>query len=85
VEEISRLKHKPGQDILVAGSGELVQFLMQNDLVDEYRLMIHPVILGGGKRLFRDGTEMKALKLMNSKALSKDIIVISYQPEKKDN
>ncbi len=51
-EEVYKLKQQPGQDILVAGSGELVHTLMQHDLIDEYRIMVHPVVLGSGKRLF---------------------------------
>jgi dihydrofolate reductase len=50
-EEVSKLKQQPGQDILIYGSGELVYTLMQHDLIDEYRLMVHPVVLGSGKRL----------------------------------
>src|SRR5699024_1266386 len=52
-EEISRLKQEPGQDITVHGSGQLVNSLMKHNLIDEYRLMIHPVVVGGGKRLFK--------------------------------
>src|SRR5438270_7564165 len=55
VEEIAQLKQQPGQDVLVFGSGELVNQLTQQDLVDEYRLMVFPVVLGSGKRLFREG------------------------------
>jgi dihydrofolate reductase len=66
-EEISRLKQQPGGDILVAGSGELVQTLMQHDLVDELRLMVFPVLLGSGKRLFADGAGATAFKLVEVK------------------
>ena len=66
-EEISRLKQQPGGDILVAGSGELVQTLMQHNLVDELRLMVFPVLLGSGKRLFADGAGATAFKLVEAK------------------
>lgn len=66
-EEVSRLKQQPGQDILVAGSAELLRTLMEHNLVDEYRLMVHPVVLEGGKRLFQEGTEKKFLKLIDTK------------------
>ncbi len=79
-EEIARLKQEPGRDILVSGSGELVQTLMQHNLVDEYQLMVHPVVLGGGKRLFRDGTNKQTLKLINTRSFSSGIVVLSYQP-----
>ena len=55
VEEISKLKNQSGMDILLAGNGQLVDLLMQNQLIDEYRLMVFPIILKRGKRLFRDG------------------------------
>src|ERR671937_990025 len=58
---VSQLKQQPGGDLLVAGSAQLVQTLMQHDLVDEFRLMVFPVVLGAGKRLFADATNQKAL------------------------
>jgi dihydrofolate reductase len=83
-EEVSRLKQQPGQDILVAGSGELVKALLQHDLIDEYRLMVHPVVLGSGKRLFPDGSDMKVLRLVDTRTFSSGIVMLSYQPDKKE-
>lgn len=80
VEEISRLKQQPGQDILVAGSCALVQTLIQHGLVDEYKLMVHPVVLGGGKRLFGGGTAMQVLKLVGTQTFSSGIVALSYEP-----
>lgn len=82
-EEISRLKQEAGQDILVAGSGELVHYLQQHDLVDEYRLMVFPIVVGSGKRLFREGSEKQILKLTESKTFSSGVVVLTYQPERK--
>jgi dihydrofolate reductase len=79
-EEVAALKQQPGQDILVAGSGVLVHTLMQHDLIDEYRIMLHPIVLGSGKRLFRDGNDTKTLRLVETKPLSSGIVVLSYQP-----
>ncbi len=84
VEEIHKLKEQPGQNILVAGSGKLVHTLMQHDLVDEFRLMIHPVVLGSGKRLFPAGTEKFQFRLVKTKAFNTGIVVLHYQPEKKE-
>lgn len=81
-EEVSKLKQESGQDVLVFGSGELVHTLMQHDLIDEYRLMVHPVVQGSGKRLFRDGSEKKVLRLVETKTFSSGTIVLSYQPIK---
>jgi dihydrofolate reductase len=83
-EEVARLKQQEGQDILVAGSGELVRTLMQHDLIDEYRLMIHPVVLGGGKRLFSDVSDKTVLKLVDTKSFSSGIVILSYQPAGKE-
>ena len=79
-EEISRLKDQPGKDILVFGSGDLVNTLMQHDLVDEYRLMVFPIVLGSGKRLFGEGGDMKPLKLMETRTLGSGVVVLSYGP-----
>jgi dihydrofolate reductase len=63
VEAIAKLKEQPGGDILVAGSAQLVGTLVEHDLVDEYRLMVFPVVLGGGKRLFAGGSRRTPLSL----------------------
>jgi dihydrofolate reductase len=83
-EEISKLKTTKGGDILVAGSGQLVHALTQHNLVDEYRLMVYPILLGSGKRLFNDGSEKLALKLVEAKPVgSAGVITLIYHPEKK--
>ena len=77
--EIGKLKQQPGQDLLVFGSGKLVEALIAHRLVDEYRLMIHPIVVGGGQRLFRDGIDKHVLKLVNTKSFSSGVVVLSYQ------
>lgn len=79
--QIKMIKEQPGQDILVAGSSELVHTLMQLDLVDELRLMIYPVILGSGKRFFKDSSHRKILKLVENKPLDSGIFILTYQPD----
>lgn len=79
-EEVSKLKQQPGQDILVAGSRQLVHTLMQHDLVDEYRLMVFPVVLGSGKRLFEDGSEKTRLKLVDTKTVGDGVLILTYEP-----
>ena len=81
-EAVTHLKQEPGQDILIYGSGELVRFLMQHDLIDEYRLMVHPVVLGSGKRLFETGSQAP-LKLLNTQTTSTGVAVLTYQPDRK--
>jgi dihydrofolate reductase len=78
-EEISLLKQQPGKDILVFGSCSLVQSLIQLDLVDEYRLMVFPVVLGSGKRFFENGLDRKVLKLVDTQTFSSGVIVLTYQ------
>ena len=70
-EEVSRLKHEGGQDLLVFGSCVLVYTLTQLDLIDEYRLMVFPIVMG---------SEQKALKLVETKAFASGVVVLSYQP-----
>ena len=83
VEEVSKLKEQLGQDILVFGSGDLVHQLMQHDLIDEYRLMVFPIVVGSGKRLFREGSEQKVLKLVETKTFASGVLVLTYHPERK--
>jgi len=78
-EELSRLKQRFARDILVAGSSRLVHTLMDHDLVDEIRLMVFPVVLGTGKRLFKDGSPMRALQLVETKPAGATLILI-YRP-----
>jgi dihydrofolate reductase len=79
-EEIARLKQQPGKNIGVAGSPTLVRSLLQNDLLDELTLMIHPVVVGRGKRLFKDGDALKRLKLVDSKTTRTGVSILTYQP-----
>jgi dihydrofolate reductase len=79
-KEIEELKAQDGKDLIVIGSGELVQTLMDEDLVDEFALMIHPLVIGGGKRLFRDGTPAKKLRLTNTTTTSTGVMIASYVP-----
>jgi dihydrofolate reductase len=79
-EEISRLKEQPGKDISISGSPTLVRSLLQDDLLDELRLMVHPIIVGSGKRLFEGGGDQKALQLVDSKTFSTGVLYLTYQP-----
>jgi dihydrofolate reductase len=82
-EEVRKLKQQPGGDILVYGSAKLVNTLLQHGLVDELRLMLYPVVLGSGKRLFDDKAEsMKMLKLADSKTFPSGIVLLSYHQAK---
>ena len=82
-EQISELKQQPGQDLLIYGSGELVHTLMQHDLIDEYRLWVTPVVVGGGKRLFRDGTDRTVLRLVGTTPFGSGVVVLCYQPTRR--
>ena len=77
-EEVARLKQQPGQNILVGGSNTLVHTLREHNLIDEYRLLIYPVVLGSGKRLFGEGSKTN-LKLVESKAFSSGVVALIYQ------
>jgi dihydrofolate reductase len=79
--EVSKLKQQGGRDILVFGSTSLLSTLMEHDLVDEYRLLVYPIVLGKGKRLFKDGSAAK-LKFAGAKALGSDAVLLSYAPVK---
>jgi len=83
VEEIARLKQQPGDNILVEGSGMLVQALLQADLIDELHLVVHPSLAGSGKRLFNAGAaEARLMKLIENKTLGKGVVALTYEPAK---
>jgi dihydrofolate reductase len=81
-DAVSRLKELPGQDILLYGSADLVRALTEHRLIDEYRFMIFPLILGTGKRLFADGSAVR-LKLVEAKTLGSGVVILTYLPERK--
>jgi dihydrofolate reductase len=79
VQEVSKLREKPGGEILVSGSRRLAQALIEHDLVDELRLMVFPVVLGKGKRLFGDTSGKKRMRLTDSKTVGDGIAILVYQ------
>jgi dihydrofolate reductase len=79
-EEIAKVKQEGGNDILMYGSPNLMRTLAQHDLIDEYLVWVHPVVLGGGKRLFADGFGKTSLKLVDAKTLSTGVVILTYQP-----
>jgi dihydrofolate reductase len=78
-DAVARLKRRPGKDLVVLGSGALVQSLIKRDLIDEYTLLIHPLVLGSGRRLFPDGT-FATLRVVHSVTTTKGVIIATYQP-----
>ena len=79
-EQIAKLKRQPGKDITILGSATLVRSLLADDLLDELRLMVHPVVLGRGKRLFEEGGDQKTLELVGSKTFSIGVLYLTYRP-----
>jgi dihydrofolate reductase len=79
-EAVAALKREQGGDLHMIGSTALVQTLLEHDLVDELRLMIDPVTLGGGKRLFRDDGELRSLRLVNGEVTTTGAILATYAP-----
>ena len=76
---VTDLKQQPGKPLVLVGSGQLLQSLQDADLVDEYRLWLHPVVLGGGKRLFRDGGPPASFRLADSQTTSGGLVILTYQ------
>jgi dihydrofolate reductase len=85
VEEVSKLRQRPGGDIVVHGSAQLVQTLLEHDLVDELRLMIYPVVLGTGKRLFDETSDKKRLRLTDTKTVGDGITICIYEPARPED
>jgi class 3 adenylate cyclase len=80
--EVTRLRQQPGGELLVYGSPDLLDELLKRDLVDEYRLLVYPTILGSGKHLFRDGIDIHHLRLTGSRTFSSGVVLLTYQPER---
>jgi len=80
VAEIARIKREQGGDIEVYGSATLVQTLMRHDLIDEYRVAVHPIVLGGGTHLFPQGGVSTALKLTDARTLDSGVVSLTYVP-----
>jgi class 3 adenylate cyclase/dihydrofolate reductase len=80
VEKIDELKQQAGGDILLYGSADLLNSLIRHDVIDEYRLMVFPVVLGSGKRLFRDATAITHLQLVDTRTFGSGVTVLVYRP-----
>jgi dihydrofolate reductase len=81
-KEVAKLRERPGKDIVVLGSGKLLRGLMKDGLVDVYILLIHPLVLGTGQRLFDDGVPDAGLKLQDSKTTSTGVMVATYSTDR---
>jgi dihydrofolate reductase len=79
-EAVTNLRRQPGTDIGVLGSGELVGTLMRHSLVDRYVLMYHPIVLGSGRRLFREGSPLASLRLVDSVTTTTGVVIATYEP-----
>jgi len=79
-DAVRTLKEQPGQDLLIYGSGALVDVLMQHNLIDLYRLMVYPLVLGSGQRLFREGGDKATLELTDAKTTGTGVAVFTYKP-----
>ncbi len=80
VEEVRRLKDEPGQDLLLSGSATLFNTLLQENLIDVYRLMVHPIVLGKGQRLFAEDNNETTLRLTTTQTYTTGVVVHEYQP-----
>lgn len=81
-EAVAQLRAQPGKDIVVLGSGNLAQTLMKHNLVDRYVLLIHPLVLGTGRRLFAEGIPYASLRFVSSMTTGKGVVIATYQPAK---
>jgi dihydrofolate reductase len=81
-EAVAGLKQQPGKDLVVLGSGELSHSLMRRDLVDRYVLLIYPLVLGSGRRLFADGGVFAALRLVHARTTTTGVVIATYEPSR---
>jgi len=81
-EAVAALKAQQGKDLVILGSGELIQTLMQYQLIDQFVLLIHPLVLGAGRRLFREGSTYSTLQLVDSRTTPSGVVIATYQPAK---
>jgi dihydrofolate reductase len=79
-EEISKMKQQPGKDMVIFGSGSIVSTFMQHGLIDEYRIIVNPVVLGNGNPLFKGINGKQNLKLLNTKVFDSGIVILFYEP-----
>jgi dihydrofolate reductase len=79
-DAVAKLKEQPGNDLVILGSGELVQSLMRHNLIDRYVLLIHPLVLGSGRRLFPDGGPPMPLRLVDTKTTTTGVVIATYEP-----
>jgi len=79
-EGVAKLKEQPGQDLVVYGGADFTNRLLEHDLIDEYRIMLHPVVLGKGMSLFKDGAQRVNLDLVDTTVIPPGVIVLTYQP-----
>jgi dihydrofolate reductase len=79
-DAVARLKAQPGKDLVILGSGALLQSLMRDNLVDQYMLLIHPLVLGSGRRLFTDGGKFAAWRLIDARTTTTGVVIATYQP-----
>jgi dihydrofolate reductase len=77
--EVRKLKDKPGQDLLLSGSAQLLNGLMEANLIDLYRFMVHPIVLGAGARLFAEGVDQTVLRLIHHETFDSGIVILEYQ------
>ena len=79
-ESVAALKSQLDKDLVVLGSGDLVQTLMNHNLIDEYILLVHPLVLGSGRRLFAEGSAYARLRLVSTQSTSTGVLIATYQP-----
>jgi dihydrofolate reductase len=80
IAEVRKLKEQPGQDLLLSGSAQLFNALRQANLIDLYRFMVYPIVLGQGGKLFEDGHGERTLTLVNSRTLSTGVTILEFEP-----